>query len=275
MSRLTVLHVSPHPDDELIGAPAALMALRDAGWRVVNLGCSLGPAGEADRRRQELTEACRLAGFDLEIPTRLLGDPLGPAELDAARAMTGEVVAEALSRWEPELVVAPSPHDRHPGHEVVGRGTLDAARRMAEGAPEPGDASGVPRLWLWGLWADLPLPTLAVEFDRGRMEEILAALGAHAGELARNDYRRLVRGRAEMNASLGPERVFGFGSAAGGAEYVEVLSELHLIEGRYRLGLPRWLDPGSPLAGEAGPDVTDWLEGASITTTFGPPATSS
>jgi LmbE family N-acetylglucosaminyl deacetylase len=28
---MLVLHLAPHPDDELIGAPATLMALRDAG----------------------------------------------------------------------------------------------------------------------------------------------------------------------------------------------------------------------------------------------------
>ena len=39
----TLLHLSPHPDDELAGMPATLMALRDAGWRIVNLAC--GPAG--------------------------------------------------------------------------------------------------------------------------------------------------------------------------------------------------------------------------------------
>ena len=37
-----VLAVSPHPDDELLGAGATLMALRDAGWRVINLAASLG-----------------------------------------------------------------------------------------------------------------------------------------------------------------------------------------------------------------------------------------
>ena len=36
----TVLHLSPHPDDEIAGMPATLMALRDAGWRVVNVAAA-------------------------------------------------------------------------------------------------------------------------------------------------------------------------------------------------------------------------------------------
>jgi hypothetical protein len=63
-----------------------------------------------------------------------------------------------------------------------------------------------------GLWGNLPLPTITVPFDRRRLDEITAALEAHEQELERNDYRRLVRGRAEMNAARGPELVFGFGS---------------------------------------------------------------
>jgi LmbE family N-acetylglucosaminyl deacetylase len=38
----TALLLSPHPDDELLGCPAHLFALRDAGWRIVNVALSLG-----------------------------------------------------------------------------------------------------------------------------------------------------------------------------------------------------------------------------------------
>ena len=64
----TVLHLAPHPDDELIGAPATLMALRDADYRIVNVACSLGRREQRSRREAELREACRRAGFELIIP---------------------------------------------------------------------------------------------------------------------------------------------------------------------------------------------------------------
>ena len=289
-----VLHVAPHPDDELIGAPAILMVLRDAGWRVVNLTCSLGANADRERRRRELEDACQRARFECEVIATPLDDPLASRDLaEARRRLTAEVV-DALERHRPRLVVAPSPHDRHRGHEVVGRAVVSACAADADGdADAPGQGEGGPaparapeRLWLWGLWADLPFPTLAVRFGETRMTEILYALSAHAGEMARNDYRRLVRGRAEMNASLGPERVFGFGTSSAAAAptpesasasdtpYVEVLTELGRRAGHWHLGAPRWLDPLAPLAPTAGlgDGVIDaWLEEASLTDRFGAP----
>ncbi len=140
-----VLHVSPHPDDELIGAPAALMALRDAGEPVAVL--ALGPDG--------------------------------------------------------------------------------------------------PPWWQRGLWRELPAPNLIVGFSEHRLMEILHALDAHAGELDRNDYRRLVRGRAMAAAVLGPERVLGWGSLGLSEPYAELLRALSWRDGALRPEPPRILD-GQP-----------------------------
>ena len=260
----TVACLSPHADDECIAAPATLMALRDAGWRVVNVTCSLGRPEQSDRRRAEVTEACRRAGFDLVILDEPLADPLSGAQVGPSASRLEAQLEPLLDALAPRLLVAPSPHDRHRGHEVVGRAALAVGARRA-------DAGGDLRLWLWGLWADLPFPTLAVGFDQGRLEEILHALDAHAGELDRNDYRRLVRGRAEMNAVLGPERVFGFGTAGSGTAFVELLCELGRQAGSWRLGRPRWLDAGAPVEVLGDRAVDGWLEAPSLTDRFGPP----
>ena len=270
----TVLHVAPHADDELIGAPATLMALRDAGWRVVNLTCSLGGVGEQERRRAELLDACRRAGFETEVLDKPLGDPLGEAESAAARLRVEEALADVIARLAPRLVVTPSPHDRHRAHEAAGRAVLSvcAGTPPAGAGAEAGAGVGVQRVWLWGLWADLPFPSLAVAFDEVRLDEILQALGAHRGELERNDYRRLVRGRAEMNASLGPERVFGFGGSGTESAYVELLCEVGLADGAWHLGTRRWLDPANPVEGLGDLVLDNWLSAPSLTDRFGPPA---
>jgi LmbE family N-acetylglucosaminyl deacetylase len=258
-----VLHVAPHADDELIGAPAALMALRDAGWRVVNLTCSLGAEEQRSRRRAEVTDACRRAGFVCEILDNPLPDPLPSGLPEDARARLVHELREAVGRLRPRLVVAPSPHDRHGGHEVAGRAAVEIC------AEEP----QIERLWLWGLWADLPFPSVAVAYDEARMEEILDALAAHAGELARNDYRRLVRGRAEMLAVAGPERVFGFGAPGASSPFVEVLTELGRSGGRWRLAQARWLDPAHPVGALGTMDLDEWLSSPSLTDRFGAPGT--
>ncbi|MDE3086837.1 MAG: PIG-L family deacetylase [Acidobacteriota bacterium] len=264
-----VVHLAPHADDECIGAPATLMALRDHGWRVVNVTCSLGRPDEADRRRAEVTEACRRARFESLVLDPPLGDPLSGAEVGPSTRALADRLAPVLVELDPRILVAPSPHDRHRGHEVVGRAALTLGAGLGDG---DGDrAVGGRRLWLWGLWADLPLPTAALGFAEDRLDEVLDALAAHAGELDRNDYRRLVRGRAEMNAALGPERVFGFGSAGTSVPFAELLCELGRAGGTWRLGRPRWLDPAMPV-GELGDKAVDaWLESPSITDRFGPP----
>jgi len=231
-----VLHVAPHPDDELIGAPATLMALRDAGWTIVNLAYGLGRSNQRSRREVELREACRLAGFELRTPPSSSPRGGGPV---VARAELGGLVAEAITELDARIVVSPGPGDRHPAHRVACHAVRDALGALGLRAPH---------WWMWALWGSLPQPTLGTAFGSGRLKEILAALSAHRGEIARNDYRRLVRARAEMHASLAPELLFGFGSSAQvGEAYAELLTEAVQADGRWLLGRPRWLDPDEPL----------------------------
>lgn len=251
----TVLHLAPHPDDELTGAPATLMALRDAGYRIVNVACSLGRPEQRSRREVELREACKRAGFELLIPERPAAISKGDDHALAYRQILA-LTRATIDDLEPALVVSPSPHDRHDGHELVARAARDAlSERAGHGA----------RWWMWGLWASLPFPTIGTAFGRPRLEEILAALEAHAGELARNDYRRLVRGRAEMYGSLGPELLLGFGAEADATVYVELITEAVLVNGRWLLGRPRWLDPAAPLVDPSGTEIHDWLYAESVT----------
>jgi LmbE family N-acetylglucosaminyl deacetylase len=221
------------------------MALRDEGYAIVNVACSLGRPGQHARREAELREACRRAGFELRLPEEpvSIGTDADPR---AARMELTALVLDALAQEHPSIVVSPGPADRHHGHRLVALAVRDA---IADHMP-PGDA---PRWWMWALWGSLPQPTIGTRFGGERLEEILAALGAHGGELARNDYRRFVRARAEMNASLAAELLFGFGaSVPTDTGYVELLTEVALRDARWMLGTPRWLDPADPLAEPSG-----------------------
>jgi LmbE family N-acetylglucosaminyl deacetylase len=251
----TVLHLSPHPDDEIAGAPATLMALRDAGWRVVNVACGLGRPAQHQRRRAEVEEACRRAGFELVVcdpPLQLsAGDDLAGAEESLV-----QLLAQMLSDAAPALVCAPSPHDGHHAHELVGR----AARRALEA--HPGTA---PPLWLWGVWADLPFPTLIAPFDRARLGEIQQALTAHASELERLPLDRMLEARAVFNAGVGAERVHGSGIAGDPAvELAELLSEVMLTPSGWQLGAPRRFDADAPLASPSARPIGWWLTAESL-----------
>jgi LmbE family N-acetylglucosaminyl deacetylase len=226
---MLVLHASPHPDDELLGAPATLMALRDAGHEILNVACSVG----APERRPELEEACARAGFALVV----LDEELPVAE--ALRAVCEE--------RSPALVVGPSPHDRHPRHEQVGQALVDLA-------PE--------RLWLWALWGELPFPTTVVEYGEERLAEIQRALEAHESQLRRNDFRRLVTGRGRAATVLLAELAFGFGSPGLDGPYAEATTEVVRSGAGWRLGAARQLDPEAPFAEPTEIDVDPWLRAA-------------
>jgi LmbE family N-acetylglucosaminyl deacetylase len=249
LRRRTALHVSAHPDDELLGAPATLFALRDAGLRIINIACGLGRPVQHARRRVEVDDACARAKFELSV----LDPPVGLSaddDLVTAEVHIRDAVAVAIGEHEPACVVAPSPHDRHHGHETVGRGVRLALETVA-----------APPVWLaWEFWAMLPLPTLLVSYDELRLEEIKRALSAHAGELARIDYERALEARARFGGVLGGERVFGYGGDIVDPPLAEVLCELHRWEGEWWAGTPRSLDPAAPLAAKrSGRQLGWWL----------------
>jgi LmbE family N-acetylglucosaminyl deacetylase len=248
---LTFLHLAPHPDDESIGAPMTLLALRDAGHAVINVAVSLGRPADHERRLAEVREACRRADFELIDTPRLAIS--GGDDRDAAQAELTRIVTGLIAEHGADVVVAPSPHDGHHGHEVVGRAARDAAP---------------PRLWFWGLWADLPWPTLYAGFGEEDLARAQHVLAAHAGELARNDYAALLRARAVASRTLGAERVFGFGSAVRPRPFAELLMEV-VHDDEWRTGPARELDPRDPLAAPAdgawrSVPIAWWLYGASF-----------
>lgn len=248
-----VVSVAPHPDDEILGSGATLMALRDAGWRVVNLACSLGRAADRERRREELIGACRTARFQLVIADR--APPIEATDdLALAQAELRRAIADAVTQTGARLLVGPSPHDGHHGHEVVGRAICDAVESHARPC----------QVMFWALWGELPLPNLFVPFDASRLAELQRALAAHAGELARNPFDRLLEARAAANAVLGPERVFGFGAEGRSDSYAELLTSVAWSpKAGWRLVAPQRLDPARALASYGGPEIGWWLRAPS------------
>jgi LmbE family N-acetylglucosaminyl deacetylase len=185
-----VLSLAPHPDDEVLGAGATLLALRDAGHEVVSAVCGLGsdPARRA-RREAEARESCRR----LRLEFRLASD-------------VGRTLDEG---WD--LVIAPHAADAHPAHARVAL----AVDRHGGGAAA----------WRWALWGAVPAPSLIVPFGDARLAELVRALESHASELDRLDLRALLRARARVAAVAGPELVFGWGGRRRLAEpYAELLA---------------------------------------------------
>jgi LmbE family N-acetylglucosaminyl deacetylase len=256
----TVVHVAPHPDDEAIGCPGALLHLLDRGWSVVSVIASLGFPAQWDRRRAEAEEAARRANFEPVF----LDPPLGISLFDDLEVATSRVARELVGIVEDcgaSIVVSPSPHDVHHGHESVGRGVQRAVVELPSSV----------RWWMWGVWGDLPAPNVFYPFGEPDLARMSHILEAYAGELSRNDYLRLLAGRAAANAVLGSERVFGFGSpGASPLPYAEVLTEVRHVDGRWMASAPHQLDEGPFPDSLLHMDLTAWLDSPSVHQLIGP-----
>jgi hypothetical protein len=251
----TVLHVSPHADDEAVGCPGVLLHLLDRGWTIVNVVVSLGFDGARDARRAaETLEAAERAGF---VPV-LLDPPVNldlDGDLPAAVKRLAHELPILVREHDASVVVSPTPHDVHHGHEAVGRGVEQALAALPSSV----------RWWMWGVWGDLPAPNMFYGFGQDVMDRALYILEAYGGELERNNYRVPLLGRASANAALGSERVFGFGApAVGTLPYADLLTEVRLIDGRFMASEPHQLDEGPEPDTRYDLDLTAWVESPSV-----------
>ena len=250
----TILHVAPHPDDEAVGCPGALLHLLDRGWTVVSVVASLGYEGQWDRRRAEAEDAAERAGF---VPV-FLHPPLN-LDLDGDLALATHRIATELpdlvEHHGASIVVSPSPHDVHHAHEAVGRGVQRALATLPSTV----------RWWMWGVWGDLPAPNVYYGFDDAVLDRALHILDAYAGELERNDYRPFLKGRAAVNAVMGSERVFGFGAPAASTHpYADIVTEVRLVDGHFMASEAHHLDQGPEPSALYDLDLTAWLHSPTV-----------
>jgi N-acetylglucosamine malate deacetylase 1 len=111
--KLDVLAIGAHPDDAELGCGGTLALLAGQGRKVGILHLTrgeLGTRGTAAERRAEAERAAAALGA-VELDFLDCGDGAlrnGPAEEDA--------LIEVLRRWRPDLILGPTPRDRHPDH---------------------------------------------------------------------------------------------------------------------------------------------------------------
>jgi bacillithiol biosynthesis deacetylase BshB1 len=111
--KLDVLAIGAHPDDVELGCGGTVALLARQGRRVGILHLTRGERGTrgtAEERRAEAERAAAALGA-VELAFLDAGDGglrTGPAEEDA--------LIEVLRSCRPEMVLGPSPSDRHPDH---------------------------------------------------------------------------------------------------------------------------------------------------------------
>jgi len=128
-----VLVVSPHPDDETLGAGGAIAKHIDEGNDVTVLVISGHLPPIYSRKDYELTVKEAQQAFDilgikqskfLEIPATLVAcQPVG--------LLNGQI-AEVVNEIEPQIVLMPFP-DRHVDHRVIFESVMVATRPLMKG----------------------------------------------------------------------------------------------------------------------------------------------
>lgn len=137
MSGLDILAVGAHPDDVALGCGGTLATATEGGRRVGILHLTRGEAGTRGtpvQRRREAKRAAEILGAS-ELEFLDCGD--GGLRQDPARE---DALIAAIRRLEPEIVLGPSPSDRHPDHGRAHRLVADACyyaglRQRGEGNP--------------------------------------------------------------------------------------------------------------------------------------------
>lgn len=148
--RRSCLVVSPHPDDEVLGAGSTILRRTLRGTPVTIVHVSMGershpaiaPARLAATRRAEAERAAGILGVD---DVRFLALPDG--ELSAHQDDLAAALGDAIAELGPADVLAPAVGEAHPDHTAVA-----LAVRQAVGQSEVHPRLLDYYVWYWSMW---------------------------------------------------------------------------------------------------------------------------
>ncbi len=176
-----ILAVGAHPDDVELGCAGTLLKARAQGHTTAVVDLTRGEMasrGTAEERDAESGRAAELLGL-----TARRNLNLGDGRLMDTQENRERVAAE-IRRFQPKLILAPYPGDRHPDHDAAGRIVQAAAfyARLKNRPIPDGDtgallASHSPGLVLTFLMHEIERPTLVVDitdFHEQKMEIVRA-----------------------------------------------------------------------------------------------------
>lgn len=203
----TVLIFSPHPDDECVVGLLPLIWRRELHARVVNVSVTLGSdATRREARRKELSQACRVLGFEQE---ELAYEGVVEETRDQRPILWHRWVSEVktlIERYDADALVFPHDADHHPTHIGTHRVVMDAYTRLGT----------KPACLFTEFWRAMKAPNLMVEASSENLGILLKALVCHEGEVERNPYHLRLPAWMIDNTRRGAELIGGMGKNAPG-----------------------------------------------------------
>ena len=195
---MTVMILSPHPDDECIIGSLALRLMHENNAQVINVAVTLGSNETRKKPRlKELKDACSLLEMDLDVLSEEWTDKAKELKL-------------LLQKYQPQLIICPHEKDAHPTHIKTAK-LLNKVLKTYKADV----------LVAWSeFWGAIEKPNCLIEVPEEILHIQMQALTCHAGEIKRNPYHlRLpswmidnVRRGGEIIANIGGEiPQFSFG----------------------------------------------------------------
>ena len=188
--RLLVL--APHPDDEVFGCGGAIMRQMGAGGIVhviiLTDGAYLKAPEYGAIRRTESLAAGGALGY---------GEPefwgLADRGLEYGEGLIQRLL-DVINGFKPTLIFAPSLHEMHPDHRVLGMAALEATRRSA---PETG-------LVMFEVGVPMPRPNILLDIS-DLVERKASAMSCFESQLAGQAYDTQIEGLNRFRSyTLGP-----------------------------------------------------------------------
>ncbi len=220
----TVLICAPHPDDECLMGGLALRLQQECGWQVAVYPLTLG--SNSERRAARLKE--------LQQATAHLGWSL----LEAGEAHYGINMGQVIEKINPALILLPHAADGHPTHIDVHQRVMAALAHIPNFNCILAESE---------YWQSLPQPNLLLALADEQAAQLLAALCAHVGEVARNPYHLRYAAWLMDNVRRGSERVKGQGQAAAAFAFGQLYQLRLWQQGQIKILPARVLD-SSPLS---------------------------
>lgn len=122
--KLQILAIGVHPDDVELGCAGTLLAAIEEGKKVGILDLTrgeLGTRGTAETRKVEARNAANILGIDVR---ENLGMADGFFQNDEAHQ---RLLISAIRKYQPDIILANAPEDRHPDHGRSAKLISDAA----------------------------------------------------------------------------------------------------------------------------------------------------
>lgn len=205
---LTVMILSPHPDDESIVGSLALRLSHENNAHIVNVAVTVGSNKARQKERvKELEDACEL----LEMECVYLDEDWKKKEKE---------LKSLIQKYQPQLIIAPHTKDFHPAHIKTGELLKKSLLALKK----------VNTLIAWSeFWAPMSKPNILVEVPQEIIELQMRALEKHVGEVSRNPYHLRLPAWMMDSVRRGSEVVGGKGVEATNMAF-GVLYQLQLFK---------------------------------------------